>query len=169
MKNFECHVSGKVSEKRPFESFGRAISNCGTQTSHFRDENQGRKYATVFEFLQRPKVGSTLTVPIKNQKDTTSSMSCRVSCVVSCRVVSCVNSRWATPRLQYSAGLAWTQINQSINRTVEWFSLVIPIRQMRRFSLHSGVEKYASMYDFLFFSQKNQCVFNCGIKMKILL
>ena len=50
------------------EIFGRAVSNWGIQTSRVRDKNPERKHVTVFEFLQRPKVGSTIDSPKKNIK-----------------------------------------------------------------------------------------------------
>ena len=42
--------------------------DSGTQTSLFKSKNPVKKYTTGFDFLQWPKVSSTITVPIKITK-----------------------------------------------------------------------------------------------------
>ena len=61
-------ASSFLSHPQHFEMFGQATWNCGTQTSLFKGEHLGRKYVTVFAFLQRPKVISTIAVLIGNAK-----------------------------------------------------------------------------------------------------
>ena len=49
--------------------FGRVIFNAGTQQFLFNNINPGRKYMTIFEFLQRPHVNPNPSVPLTNMKN----------------------------------------------------------------------------------------------------
>ena len=69
-------IFSKVSKKLYFEVFGRALSNCGTQTSLFKDKNPWKKYVIGFEFLQWPNVNSDIAVPIENMNNDVSHAMC---------------------------------------------------------------------------------------------
>ena len=68
-KNFSPTFMIKVSKKTLFRNFWPSHFGLRHQTSLFKDENPGRKYMTSLEFLQRPKVSSNITVPIKNMRN----------------------------------------------------------------------------------------------------
>ena len=96
IKSFERIVFGEISKKLYFKIFDRAILDLNIHCSPFKDKTPGRKCITVFEFLQRPKVNSTITVPIiKYEKR-------HVPCYV--RETSIPHKRYH-PRLQKSAEL----------------------------------------------------------------
>ena len=71
--SFIPRVSGKVS-KTTF--FGRAILDCSSQTSLFKDKNPGKKCVTIFKLLPRLKMSLNITVPMKKYEKRPSS--CRV-------------------------------------------------------------------------------------------
>ena len=52
-------------KKLYFETFGRAILDCGIQTSLCNDINPGKKYMIGFESFQPSKVSSHITVPME--------------------------------------------------------------------------------------------------------
>ena len=97
-KNSEWYVSGTISKKLYFKIFGRAISNCHTQTSLLKETNPGRKYMTGLEFSQRATVCSNITVTNKKIWKTTFPMPHVRETSISWRAAP-------VPRLQKSVGL----------------------------------------------------------------
>ena len=83
----------KTSRKHHCEICGRALSNRGSQTFLFRDQNPGRQYV-IFGFLQRPKVSSTISVSMRKYQKRMFSMLCARD----------IHSRRAASRLKKSAG-----------------------------------------------------------------